>query len=387
MKRPRLNLLFKPAALASLTVMFAVAGCDREGSKIRVETNDVTDVQPASPPLAAPAAMPSSMPAGLPAPDNSGLPKLKYSLPDGWKEKIPSTMRVASFDISQNGKSVDVSVVPLGGSAGGDLANVNRWLGQLNQPPLDDDAIQKMAEKVMVAGQPAELYDLLGTASDSNPARIISVILHRDDTVWFFKMDGDATLVEQQKPAIISFLQSLQFDAPDSAPVAAPPADMSQLPPNHPAISDMAAPTEASPAKPAWIVPDGWQAGPPSQFLVANFIIAGAGKATAGVNVCSLTGDGGGVVANVNRWRGQLGLQPAADILTSPLDASGGKAQMVDFNGTDARTGQPARLVGVIVPAGAQTWFYKLMGDPDLVAQQKDAFIRVVQSAQYTDAH
>lgn len=383
MKRPWLN-LFKPAAMAGLVVMATATGCDREGSKIRVETNDVTDAQPASLPPTAPAAMPSTMSAGLPTPDNSGLPQLKYTLPDGWKEKAPSAMRVASFDISQNGKSVDVSVVPLGGQAGGDLANVNRWQGQLNQPALDDDAIQKMAEKVTVAGQPAELYDLMGTASDSSPARIISVILHRDDTVWFFKMDGDAVLVEQQKPAFISFLQSLQFA---TSTVAAAPVDMSQLPPSHPPIGDMAAPTEASPDKPAWTVPDGWQPGPPSQFLVAKFVIAGTGNATAAVNVSSLAGDGGGLAANVNRWRGQLGLNPTADISTSPLDASGSKAQMVDFSGTDARTSQPARLIGVIVPAGAQTWFYKLMGDPDLVAQQKDAFIRFVQSAKYPDAH
>jgi hypothetical protein len=58
----------------------------------------------------------------------------------------------------------------------------------------------------------------------------------------------------------------------------------------------------------------------------------------------------------------------------------------VDFSGTDAKTGKPARLVGAIVPQSGQTWFYKLMGDEQIVAQQKDAFIEFIQSANYADA-
>jgi hypothetical protein len=93
---------------------------------------------------------------------------------------------------------------------------------------------------------------------------------------------------------------------------------------------------------------------------------------------------------NINRWRGQLGQPPVtdADIATLPtVDATGVKATLVDISGTDARSGKPARLVGVIVPLGGQTWFYKLMGDAGIVAQQQDAFTKFVQSAKYPDAH
>jgi hypothetical protein len=93
--------------------------------------------------------------------------------------------------------------------AGGDFANVNRWRGQVGLPPLADDEIAKLAEKITVAGQPADLYDLAGGAQ-----RILGVILHRDATAWFFKMTGDADLVENQKSAFISFLKTLQFGQP-----------------------------------------------------------------------------------------------------------------------------------------------------------------------------
>jgi hypothetical protein len=213
------------------------------------------------------------------------------------------------------------------------------------------------------------------------------VISHRDDTAWFFKMTGDADLVEKQKPAFVSFLQSLQFGAP-AAPAT---MDLSQLPPSHPPLPGMDTGGAATPPaadKPAWTVPDGWQDGPSSPFLVAKYVIVGDAGAQADVNISSAdSGNDGGLAANVNRWRGQLGLPAITDISTAPVDVPGGQADLVDFSGTDARTGKPARLVGVIVPQGAQTWFYKLMGDPDVVARQRDAFTRFIQSAKYPDAH
>ncbi len=125
-------------------------------------------------------------------------------------------------------------------------------------------------------------------------------------------------------------------------------------------------------------------------FSSQNISLPDADGAQAAVNVSSLAGDGGGLLPNVNRWRAQLGLAPVtdSDLANLPtVDASGGKATLIEFSGTDARTGKPARLVGVILPLGGQTWFYKLMGDADIVARQKDALIQFVQSAKYPDAH
>jgi hypothetical protein len=375
-----------PAVIGAL-LMLVSAGCGRDNVKVyHVENAD--SVTPPPPPAVAPTAMPATMPAGLPVPDKSTTPALKYTLPAGWQEKAPTELRVASFGISDGGKNADVSVIPLGGMAGGDLANVNRWRGQVGLPPLADDDLQKLAEKVEVAGQPADLYDSTGTAPGSGDAeRIVGVILHRDDTAWFFKMTGDADLVEKQKPAFVAFLKSIQFGG-----LAAPSTmDLSQLPPSHPAIPGMNTIAPDSGTQPTWTIPADWQTGQLEQFLVAKYIIPGANSTLAAVNVSSLAGDGGGLLPNVNRWRGQLGLDPVDDSgmakIVSTLDASGGQASVVDFSGTDGNSGKPARLVGVILPLNGQTWFYKLMGDADVVAAQKDAFTKFIQSAKYPDAH
>jgi hypothetical protein len=103
-------------------------------------------------------------------------------------------MRVASFKIQgQNGKQADMSVVPLPGMPGTDDANVNRWRGQVGLPPASPEELKKSAENVETAGQPSQLYDISGPNSGSGEAaRILGVIQHRDDAVWFFKMTGDA---------------------------------------------------------------------------------------------------------------------------------------------------------------------------------------------------
>ena len=135
----------------------------------------------------------------------------------------------------------------------------------------------------------------------------------------------------------------------------------------------------ASADKPTWTVPADWQEGQLAQFLVAKFII-GSGDATAAVNVSSLAGDGGGLLPNVNRWRDSSASRRSRTMTRRSCrrwSVPAVKATLVDFTGTDARTGKPARLVGVVLPLNGQTWFYKLMGDPDVVAQQKDAFIEI----------
>jgi hypothetical protein len=293
-------------------------------------------------------------------------------------------MSIASFKVSgQAGADAEVSVVPLPGLAGGDTANVNRWRGQVGLPAATADELQKLSEGVQVGDQSATLYDIAGS---DNAKRILGAIQERDGTTWFFKMTGEARLVEGQKPEFTAFLKSLTFsNATQSA----------ALPPGHPPIggANQTAPMMSGEPvganKPAWAVPAGWQEVPASQFLLAEYSIAGANGAKAEVNVAELNGNGGGVLANVNRWRGQIGLGPVDEIgllkVTTALAVTGGQATFVDMTGRDM-SGQATRLVAAIVPAGDQTWFYKLMGDEKVVADQKDAFTKFVQTARYSNA-
>lgn len=379
-------------------VLLPAGGCRKEQVQV-YRLSDTQDAQPQQTAMAStdqPVAAPGQMPSGIVASDVQNAPPVTWTTPSGWTQMPPSEMRVGSFEVAgPDGKQADVSIVPLPGMAGGDSPNVNRWRGQVGLQPVPDDQLQSLAENVEVDGQTAQLYDVAG----ANPAsgetnRILAGIQHRDGTTWFFKMTGDATLVEDQKQTFVLFLRSLKFGSlqadgnlPPGHPDAANIENPSSLPAGHPSIGEMAAPSASAPApdqnQPAWQVPAGWQPASAGQFLIAKFLLSGQNGAKASVNVSSSPGNGGGLAPNVNRWRGQLGLPPVDAVSTVTFAVPGGQAQLVDFSGASAQTGQPAELVGVVVTLSDRTWFYKLMGDPALVAGQRDTFTQFVKGVKY----
>ena len=295
-------------------------------------------------------------------------------------------MRVASFRVAgKDAKQADVSVIPLPGLAGSDLDNVNRWRGQVGLPGVSEAELAKLAQPVEIAGETAKLYEQAGANPGSGEkTRILAAITRRDGVAWFFKMTGDDGLVAQQKPAFIEFLKSVSFPAATA---------QAQLPPSHPPIDAGSMAGQAGLAassaqfKPNWEAPSGWKEVPGGQFLVAKFVLPGGGDMPTAVNVSKSPGDGGGLLANFNRWRGQLGLTPVAEADLAKelqsLDLPGGKATLADIAGQDARTGQKARLLAAVVPRSGETWFYKLMGNAQVVQQEKDAFLKFVQGVKY----
>jgi hypothetical protein len=96
---------------------------------------------------------------------------------------------------------------------------------------------------------------------------------------------------------------------------------------------------------------------------------------------------GGGLLMNVNRWRGQVHLQPIDDEQlhkeTQPIEVAGAGAHYVDLTGPAAAGKAPERILGVILPRGEQTWFFTMKGPADLVEQQKPAFEAFVKSVRF----
>jgi hypothetical protein len=171
-------------------------------------------------------------------------------------------------------------------------------------------------------------------------------------------------------------LKSISWEAAPAMAAANPHASMT-----------MGAPAATAPSTSTAGLPAGWSEIPNPPMLTAKYVIQ-SGGAQADVNVSMLNGTGGGVMANVTRWRvQQLGLPPFSEEEFSKqaqtVDVAGQQGTLVDMTGTDSKTGKKARLVGIILPQANDTWFYKLMGDPQIVEQQKDTFIKFVQTAKF----
>lgn len=116
-------------------------------------------------------------------------------------------MRVGSFLRKNNGKQADISVVPLSGDAGGDLANINRWRGQISLGPVADNDLPQQSQKIAPAGRPMNLVNYANQGK-----RLVAAIYHRGGRTWFFKMTGDDALVAATKPSFLEFLNSLKFN-------------------------------------------------------------------------------------------------------------------------------------------------------------------------------
>ena len=318
----------------------------------------------------------SQLPPGHPELEGSSQPRLTWSLPSNWQELPAGGMRVASFSAKgKNGKLADVSIVPLVGSAGGILGNVNRWRSQVGQPDATEEELVRMAQTVEIAGQQAQFFEIVGTSQDPESKTIIlGAILNRNGTTWFFKMTGSAMVVTDQKPIFLDFLKSLKFETSVA---------QATLPASHPPIGNKPA-SLSSESKPKWRVPQGWQEGPPTQFLVAQFLIPGENGSQAGVNISKT---GGGVTANINRWRGHLSLEELSsgeiEKQLQTLAVPDSKAMLIDMRGTDSKSGKKARVVGAVVSQPDGTWYYKLKGDEQLVEREKEAFLEFVKSATY----
>ena len=260
---------------------------------------------------------------------------------------------------------------------------------------MSADAFAKEAQPVQVGDATGDLFEQAGENTAGEQTRILAAIQHRGDTTWFFKMTGSSALVAREKPVFIEFLKSVKFDAA-TMPPSHPSMDSAGLPPSHPPIDGMQMPpasdaaAASTEAHPKWQVPAGWKETSAGPFLVSKFLVTGEGGGQASVNVSTSAGDGGGLAANVNRWRQQLGLGALSDAelgnSVTSVDVAGGKVTFADMTGTDMKTGGPARLIAAVVPQSGQTWFFKLMGDAKVVEREKDAFTSFVRGTEYSNA-
>jgi hypothetical protein len=105
----------------------------------------------------------------------------------------------------------------------------------------------------------------------------------------------------------------------------------------------------------------------------------------AEVSVISLPGDVGGMLANVNRWRGQIALPPLSEeqlaqiqtTVTSPV----GNVIVFDFSGPGQNK---TRIVAGVVSLAGKTWFFKLISDDQAVTAAKPAFIGLLKGLRHS---
>jgi hypothetical protein len=147
---------------------------------------------------------------GMPPP-SAAKGSLKWSLPKGWSEQAGGgTMRFATFKAPFAGK-LEATVVVLPGQAGGELANVNRWRGQIGLPGFDQAGLTQARKVLKTKAGALNVYDF--TSEGQAKSRMVAgYISTPDGNTWFLKMTGDADPVAKAKPDFMTILGSVRLD-------------------------------------------------------------------------------------------------------------------------------------------------------------------------------
>jgi hypothetical protein len=130
--------------------------------------------------------------------------------------------------------------------------------------------------------------------------------------------------------------------------------------------------------------PEGWKEKPDPTGIRLVVFQTGEGENGADAAITALSGPAGGLLANVNRWRTQIHFgeideeQLHKDL--RQIEVAGTAAAYVDLTGPEFSGRPPQRILGVVLPRGAQTWFFTIKGPADLVEKQKPTFETFVKS-------
>jgi hypothetical protein len=145
-----------------------------------------------------------------------------------------------------------------------------------------------------------------------------------------------------------------------------------------------------APAHPArWTKPDGWNEQPVSEMRLGSFKVNGPGGTSADVSVIAFPGDAGGLLSNINRWRGQLDLPPIEEKqlpqTIQQTEVQGVPVYFVDLQSAE-NSPKPSRILGAVLERPDRTWFIKMAGSPALLESQRQKFFDFVDSFQFDGA-
>jgi hypothetical protein len=195
-----------------LLALLAITACDRPQPEMEItQTRDLSPLAP-KPNVDIPSSTRFYD-------DRKETPKenpLAWTKPEAWTEAPASQMRLINFTFGPAAEG-ECYLTAMPGDAGGIAANLNRWRGQLSQPPLSDAELAALPKKKLMGAEGLFLsvdgaFKGMGDAADAKADyRLVGVLLPNPELTIFVKMTGPRALVEQNMTAFDTFCQSVQF--------------------------------------------------------------------------------------------------------------------------------------------------------------------------------
>lgn len=111
-----------------------------------------------------------------------------------------------------------------------------------------------------------------------------------------------------------------------------------------------------------------WRRMPSTKFRLLNYAAAGGVEVAVGQA-------GGSLLANVNRWRGELGLGSLTDLQLTKVDVWQGQGEFFEASG-DFKGRGASITMAVLVPREEGGWLsIKMTGPSEAVQRQREAFL------------
>ncbi|MFU8848195.1 MAG: hypothetical protein ACNA77_05700 [Opitutales bacterium] len=134
-------------------------------------------------------------------------PELTYTVPEGWEEFPPQSVRKANFRVSDASGTAELAVTVFPGDVGGTLANINRWRGQIGLAPTNAEGMASMIRPISISKHRGLLANLQGPEQS-----ILGGLLSFHGSTWFFKLQGATGTVAAQGEAMEAFLASVEIE-------------------------------------------------------------------------------------------------------------------------------------------------------------------------------
>ena len=153
--------------------------------------------------------------------------ELKFKAPDGWTtEKPTSSMRVAQYKLPKvEGDKDDATLVLyyFGATQGGTAqANIDRWIGQMQQPDGSDSKSKAKTDSMTVNGLKLTTVDVAGTyTAEMAPGsqtfhndadyRLRAAVIETPKGNYFVKLAGPVKTIARWDKEYNDYLKSFEF--------------------------------------------------------------------------------------------------------------------------------------------------------------------------------
>ncbi len=125
-----------------------------------------------------------------------------------------------------------------------------------------------------------------------------------------------------------------------------------------------------------WEVPETWAIADNDQFSKIAWQVGPKGD-EARITLSDLP-IAAGLVPQLTRWRGQIGIEPGAEddpmAGTELIKLTGGNGTYVDFKGAEAS------ILGLLLPQGNKLWIFKFRSNNEVAEQQRKTFREFCES-------